>query len=289
MNPLFMSGQQGSQVIATAVRWLRAAGIEEPVRDARILLAHALKSSPAGISPRMHDVLADHELKSFEGLITQRRMRQPVAQIVGYRRFATRTFKVTPDVMDPRPETETLIELAKKEPYSNVLDLGLGSGVILLTLLADRRGKARGTGVDLTEEACHVAYANAQSCGVTDVADIFISDWFQYVEGQFDLIVTNPPYIAGKEMEFLQPEVHDWEPHTALTDGADGLTAYRRIAEDLLTYLAPGGRFLCEIGPTQGTEVSEILAAAGLVDVTVHPDMDGRDRVVLGRHPTNLG
>ncbi|MBM7067481.1 peptide chain release factor N(5)-glutamine methyltransferase [Actibacterium sp. 188UL27-1] len=281
-----MPGQQGNQVIATAVRWLRDAGVDDAPRDARILLAHALRISPAALTPRIHDTLTDAELKSYGSLIEQRRMRQPVAQIVGYRRFATRTFKVTPDVMDPRPETETLIELAKAEPYTNVLDLGVGSGAILLTLLADRRGQARGTGVDLTEEACAVAYANAQSTGVVEQADIFISDWFQYVEGQFDLIVSNPPYIAAQEMELLQPEVHDWEPHTALTDGVDGLTAYRRIAADLLTYLSPGGRFLCEIGPSQGAAVSEILSAAGLADVTVHTDIDGRDRVVAARHST---
>ena len=158
-----------------------------------------------------------------------------------------------------------------------------------MTLLADRRGQSRGTGVDLTEEACSVAYANAQSIGVVEQADIFISDWFEYVEGQFDLIVSNPPYITRAEMELLQPEVHDWEPHTALTDGADGLTAYRRIAAELLTYLSPGGRFLCEIGPDQGEAVSHILTAAGLADVTVHPDMDGRDRVVHARHPGNCG
>ena len=109
MNPIFMPGQQGNQVIATAVRWLRNAGVNDPARDARVLLAHALNFSPAALTPRLHAALAAPEMKAYEGLIAQRRMRQPVSQIVGYRHFATRTFKVTPDVMDPRPETETLI------------------------------------------------------------------------------------------------------------------------------------------------------------------------------------
>lgn len=284
----FQKGQMPAVLLSTAIRHMTGAGVPDATRDARILLSHAMGvTSGAGLTPFMQDAVPDQAIAKFEDVVERRIQRQPVSQIIGKRHFATRQFHVTQDVMDPRPETEILIELAKEEPYARVLDLGVGSGAILMTLLADRRGQSTGVGVDLSEEACHVAFANAQACGVLDQADIFISDWFEHVEGTFDLIVSNPPYIAQSEMDALSPEVHDWEPHMALTDGADGLTAYRRICADLDAYLAPGGRFLCEIGPSQGAAVSALIRDAGLVDLAVHRDWDGRDRVVFGRKPVS--
>jgi release factor glutamine methyltransferase len=285
MTRLFKTGLTGQQAVTTAVRHLNEAGVADAPRDARKLLAHALGVSSAALGVHIFDPLTQKTLKAFEEAIQRRLRRQPVSQIIGTRHFATRTFQVTPDVLDPRPETEILIEVAKTEPYTRVLDLGLGSGVILCTLLADRRGQCTGVGVDVTEAACAVAFANAQSTGVIEVIDIFISDWFEHVEGQFDLIVTNPPYIAASEMSALAPEVREWEPHGALSDGGDGLTAYRRISAQVLTYLAPGGRFICEIGPTQAKDVVHLLEAAGLVDIHIHQDFDARDRVVSARHP----
>lgn len=165
-----------------------------------------------------------------------------------------------------------------------MLDLGVGSGCILITLLAER-SSATGLGVDLSEAACLQASANAVAHGVQDRAEIQRSDWFENIGGHFDLIVSNPPYIALDEMDGLSPEVREHEPRLALTDEADGLDAYRRIAAGAPDHLVPGGRLLVEIGPTQAQAVGALFDAAGLADIRVVPDLDGRDRVVGARMP----
>ncbi|MEF9605777.1 peptide chain release factor N(5)-glutamine methyltransferase, partial [Paracoccus sp. PXZ] len=156
------------------------------------------------------------------------------------------------------------------------------TGAILISLLAERPG-ARGTGTDISPAALMVARENAARIGVC--ADFLESDWFASVAGQFDLIVSNPPYIALDEMADLSPEVREWEPRHALTDGADGLSAYRAIAAGAPAHLSPGGRLLVEIGPTQGRAVAALMQAAGLVEPRILPDLDGRDRVVGARKP----
>jgi release factor glutamine methyltransferase len=191
---------------------------------------------------------------------------------------------VTSDVLDPRPETETLVAAALEEPFVRVLDLGLGSGCILLTLLAERPG-ATGLGVDLSPAALEVAGRNAVRIGVSDRATLALSNWFQNVDGLFDLIVSNPPYIALAEMPGLQPEVRDWEPRLALTDEGDGLGAYRAILAGAASHLAPQGRLMVEIGPTQAEAVAEIGAAHGFAPPEVRRDLDGRARVCLFRVP----
>ncbi|HRO15392.1 MAG TPA: peptide chain release factor N(5)-glutamine methyltransferase, partial [Paracoccus sp. (in: a-proteobacteria)] len=202
------------------------------------------------------------------------------SQIVGWRDFWKHRFRVTRDTLDPRPETETLVAAALDRPWRTVLDLGTGTGAILLSLLADRPGAA-GLGVDLSPAALDVARANAAALGIN--AAFAQSDWFSAVHGQFDLIVSNPPYIAAAEMAGLSPEVRDWEPRAALTDEGDGLGAYRAIAAGAGAHLAPGGWMMVEIGPGQGAAVAGLFCAAGLHQVTVAPDLDGRDRLVSGR------
>jgi release factor glutamine methyltransferase len=182
-------------------------------------------------------------------------------------------------VLDPRPETETLIAAALDGTFSRVLDLGTGSGAILITLLAERR-LATGTGVDLSEKALSVAAANAASLAVADRAIFLQSDWLRAVSGTFDLVVSNPPYIAEAEMPGLAPEVLQWEPRLALTPGGDGLAAYRSILRDIRLVLTPPGRVLLETGAGQGDAVAALCRAAGLRAVTVLQDIDGRDRVV---------
>jgi release factor glutamine methyltransferase len=203
---------------------------------------------------------------------------------VGARAFWGREFRVTRDVLDPRPETETLVALALAEPFARVLDLGTGSGCILVTLLAERPG-ARGVGTDISPEALLIAGENAARHGVEERVVLTPSDWFADIGGRYDLIVSNPPYIAEGEMAGLAPEVRDFEPRGALTDEGDGLGAYRVLAAGAPGHLAPGGRLLVEIGPTQGAAVSRLFAEAGLERVAVHPDLDGRDRVVAARRP----
>jgi release factor glutamine methyltransferase len=191
---------------------------------------------------------------------------------------------VTPDVLDPRPETEVLVAAALEAGFRRVLDLGVGSGAILLSLLADR-AEATGVGTDLSAAALAVAQANADALGVAARVGFQQADWFSGLVGQFDLIVSNPPYIAEDEMSGLAPEVRDWEPWLALTPGGDGLAAYRAIAAGVGAHLAPGGRVILEIGPTQGAAVAALLAEAGLEGVAVRPDLDGRDRIVAAWLP----
>lgn len=275
-----------SLTVGAALIAARAALREVPggAGDAAILLAHAL-----GL-PRERLLLATGELMgagpqaALEALLARRAAREPVWRILGARVFYGRRFAIAPCVLDPRPETETLVEAALAGPFGRVLDLGTGSGCILLTLLAERPG-ARGLGTDISAPALTVAQQNARALGLEAQAAFWQSDWFAGVEGRFDLIVSNPPYIAAAEMAALAPEVRDWDPAIALTPGGDGLGAYRAIADGVARHLAPGGRCLLEIGPTQGAQVAALLAGAGLAHATILPDLDGRDRVVLATCP----
>jgi release factor glutamine methyltransferase len=270
--------------LAAAVARLQAAGIEDAGRDARVLLAHALGIGPDRLTLHLQDRMDTSQLAAFEASLAARLARQPVAQIAGRRLFWGLSFRVTPDTLDPRPETETLVAEALERPFLKVLDLGTGTGCILLSCLKGMP-MARGVGVDASPAALAVAEANARDLGLAERARFLQSDWFSAVSGVFDLIVSNPPYIAEAEMASLAPEVRDWEPHLALTPGGDGLDSYRVIARGAGARLMPGGRILLEIGPTQGRAVADMLTAAGLEGVRVLPDMDGRDRVVLGLKP----
>jgi release factor glutamine methyltransferase len=274
-----VSGTVGDAVAAATAR-LQAAGVPEAAGDARRLVAHAVGIAPDRLTLHLSEPFAAGP--ALESALAAREARQPVSQIVGNRLFWGRAFRVTPDVLDPRPETETLVAAALEAPFERVLDLGSGTGCILLTLLAERP-LATGIGVDVSEAALAVARENAARLGVT--AEFRRSDWFSAVAGTFDLIVANPPYIAAGEMVGLAPEVRDWEPKGALTDGGDGLGAYRIIAAGVAEHLAPGGRLLLEIGLGQGPAVADLLAAAGLEGAVLRPDMTGRTRVVEVRAP----
>ncbi len=273
-----------AQAMVAATARLRAAGVADPARDARVLLAHAARIEASRVTLIAPEELSPEIAERYEQLISLRAIRVPVSHLLGEREFYGRRFRVSRDVLDPRPETETLIEVALSEPFDHILDLGVGSGCILITLLAER-ASATGLGIDLSESACLQASANAVQHQVQGRAEIQCSDWFEDIEGQFDLIVSNPPYISLAEMEVLSPEVREHEPRIALTDEGDGLGAYRRIAAGAPDFLMPGGRLLVEIGPTQGAQVSALFDAAGLVDARVIPDLDGRDRVVSARMP----
>lgn len=272
----------GADVLRRAIPRLREAGITDAARDARMLLAHAMGIAADRLTLHLADDLDPRTEPAFDALVAARARHQPIAQIIGRRHFWGRSFRVTPDVLDPRPETETLVAAALAEPFDRVLDLGTGSGCILLSLLMDRP-TASGVGVDLSPPALAVAEANRQALGLQDRATLQQGNWFEGVIGTFDLIVSNPPYIAADEMPGLAPDVRDWEPALALTPGGDGLAAYRAILPQAPLYLAPFGRLLVEIGPTQGAAILKMMQAAGLQDVTVLPDLDGRDRVVSGR------
>ncbi|MFN3955001.1 MAG: peptide chain release factor N(5)-glutamine methyltransferase [Pararhodobacter sp.] len=269
-------------LLAAAAARLRAAGVPDPVRDARLLAAHALGLAPDRLTLHLDDQPDPAQRARLEQALLARAARQPVSQIIGGRWFWGRWFRVTPEVLDPRPETETLVAAALEEPFHRVLDLGTGSGAILLSLLAEQPA-AEGYGIDISVPALGVAAQNAATLGLEGRVRLHRSDWFSDVAGRFDLIVANPPYIGADEMPGLAPESRDWEPHLALTPGGDGLDAYRRIATGVVTHLASGGRLFLEIGPTQAAAVSALLVGVGLKDVRTLHDLDGRARVVSAR------
>lgn len=270
----------GNEALGAAMRALAAAGVPDAARDARRLLAHAIGTAPGRLTLVLPEPLSAEARLAFDRLVTRRAAREPVSHLTGVRAFYGRDFIVTGDVLDPRPETETLIEAALAEPFADVLDLGTGSGCILLTLLAED-SRARGLGVDISPAACRVALRNARALGVDARTQLRVSDWTSDVTGSFDLIVANPPYIAREEMPDLAPEVRDWEPRMALTDEGDGLGAYRVIMSSAPAFLRPGGRLIVEIGPSQASAVRTLAEAAGLSGVAVIADLDGRDRVIV--------
>jgi release factor glutamine methyltransferase len=280
VSPLPSGPLTGAVALVAATRRLAEAGVPDPGRDARRLFSHSLGVEPGRLTLVLPEPVDGEKLAVFEALIERRCAREPVSHLTGSRAFYGRRFKVTRDVLDPRPETETLIEAALSEPFGHVLDLGTGSGCILLTLLAEMPD-ARGIGVDVSEAACAVARENAEALGLADRVHISVSDWVSRVEGMFDLVVSNPPYIARAEMADLAPEVRDWEPTGALTDGADGLSCYRAILAGVTEVLAPGGRLVMELGVGQAEAVGSLAVARGFAPIALIPDLDGRDRVIV--------
>lgn len=274
-----MSGTVAAALREAAAR-LAAAGVPDPARDARLLMAAALGVASVGLTPVLRDPLPEAAAAAFAAHVAARLARRPVAQILGRRAFWGRDFAVNADVLDPRPETETLVALALGgRPPARLLDLGVGSGAILVTLLAEWPS-ARGVGTDVSAAALAVAAANAARHGVADRAEFLRADWGEGLAGRFDLVVSNPPYIPAAAIVGLAPEVRDWEPRLALSPGPVGTESYARIAAGLAGLLTPGGRALFEIGADQAAAVAGIFAAAGFAAVTRHSDLDGRDRVV---------
>lgn len=275
------------EALRAAIARLKAVGVESPAVDARRLLEHAANVPAGMLTVYMPDRIPPEALPLFETLVAGRAARKPVAQLIGKREFRGRNFIVTEDTLDPRPDTEALVDWALQAPFTRVLDLGTGTGCILLSLLADMP-KATGIGADFSAKALTVAKANAQALDLGARATFAHSDWFSAITGRFDLIVSNPPYIAADEMADLAPEVRDHEPRMALTDEADGLTVYRILAAQAGAFLTPGGRIAVEIGWQQGPAVAALFNEARLDAVAIHPDLDGRDRVVVARWPENL-
>ncbi len=278
------------EAFTEAVSVLREAGIETPELDARLLLCHAAGLTHEGFVAQAGRALAPEAAKRLNAMIRRRVSREPVSRITGMREFYGRSFLVDADALDPRPDTETLIEAAldgveqagRRDEPLRLLDLGTGTGCILLTLLAELP-KARGSGTDLSLGALRVAEANAMRLGVAARVSFLRSDWLDGVSGAFDLIVSNPPYIATSEIGGLAPEVGLHDPRLALDGGPDGLDAYRRIAAGAARLLAPQGQLLVEIGASQAVAVAALLREAGFVVETASPRLDlaGRPRVVV--------
>jgi release factor glutamine methyltransferase len=269
---------------------LREAGIETPELDARLLLCHAAALTHESFVARAGEALQSEAAVRLEALVRRRASREPISRITGTREFYGRSFLVDESALDPRSDTETLIEAAlaliektgRREEPLRLLDLGTGTGCILVTLL-DELPKARGFGTDLSPAALRLAEANARRLGVADRASFLASDWLDAIHGEFDLIVSNPPYIASGEIKRLVPEVAHHDPYLALDGGADGLEAYRRIAAGAARLLAPKGAILVEIGASQAPAVAGLLRDGGFFVANDGPsfDLGGRPRVVV--------
>lgn len=268
--------------LVLAVQSLKAAQVPDAARDARRLLCHALDIDSSRLTLALGDEMPKDAKIRFDHLIARRLKREPVSQILGYRDFYGHRFEVTRDVLDPRPETETLVETVFGFDFQSVLDIGTGSGCILLSLIAARVG-ATGVGLDVSQAALAVAKRNAHALGLSDRVKLAQSNWFEAVDGTFDVIVSNPPYIDEKEWETLDPEPKEWEPKLALTPGIDGLAPYKVIAETAPKHLNKNGWLAVEIGWQQGVAVKDIFEANGFSDVRVIQDLDARDRVVVAR------
>lgn len=266
---------------------LEAAGVDTPVIDARLLVEAATGARRADILAEPKRALSPPQTAQLEAYLARRERREPVSHILGAKGFWKIMLKVTPDVLTPRPDTEAILDMvlpmfAADQAFS-VLDLGVGSGAILLAILAERPA-ARGLGVDVSEAALAVARENAASLGLESRAALLRGDWTAGLDGdQFDLVVSNPPYIRSDDIRTLAPEVRDHEPRLALDGGVDGLAAYRRLAPEILRMLRPGGVFAVEIGLGQRSDVERLLKAAGGVEITVGQDLGGHERVVGGK------
>jgi release factor glutamine methyltransferase len=276
-----------AQARRAAADRLRERGFDTPDLDARLLVGHALGLDHAALIAQSARRLTAAETAALEASVARRLAREPVARILGTREFWSLALRITPDVLVPRPETETVVEavLAVVERDRPLLfaDLGVGSGAILLALLSELP-MAFGIGTDRDPAALGVARDNAQRLALADRAGFVACDFGAALAGGCDVVVSNPPYIPTSDIAALAADVRDHDPRAALDGGPDGLAAYRAIAADAARLLAPGGWLAVEIGVGQGDAVSGLLAARGLaVAGAPRPDLAGRPRVVMAR------
>ena len=266
-------------LLALGQQKLKQADIDTAGRDARLLAAAAMDINTAQVTLKALDHVSKQQQDHFESMIEQRRSFKPVSRILGKRQFWNRWFEISPDVLDPRGDSEVLVNLALQQKADRILDLGTGSGILALTLLSEWPD-ALAVGADICEKALLIAQRNAVQLEVSDRFQAQKSDWFEAISGQFDLILSNPPYIGEDEIPHLDPDVRLYDPMIALSPGRDALQAYQNIARDAIGYLKPGGRLLVEIGFRQGEAVRELFASNGLKEIEIIQDLNGIDRVV---------
>ncbi len=274
-----------------AARRLELTGVHTARLDARVLIGHAMDRDTGWLIGHPEAELKGEESARLEALLHRREAREPLAYILGLKEFWSLEFQVSPATLIPRPETETLVQAVLDQlprgGSPRVLDLGTGSGCLLLAILSEWP-KARGIGLDKSAGALEVARANAETLDLTARVEFFESDWFSALmacpeAGTFDAVVTNPPYVAEAEMRGLEPEISRYEPAAALLSGTDGLEAYQRIFDGLRDFLRPGGLFVGEIGSTQGDAAFQLARQSGLGGVNVLNDNAGLPRCVTGR------
>jgi release factor glutamine methyltransferase len=281
---------------AVADAWARLAarGIESPRRDARLLVALAAGMDDAVVLGYPERALDDAAAERLACFVERRLKGEPVSRLAGRREFWSHGFALSPETLDPRPDSETLVEAAlervvDRQAGLSILDLGTGTGCLLLSLLAELPC-AWGIGVDIVPGAAVIARRNAAAMGLESRAFFVVGDWAASLAGGFDLVAVNPPYVASGEIAELAPEVALFEPRTALDGGADGLDAYRALAPQLGKCLAPGGIACVEVGAGQADFAAAFFDRAGLDLVGRHCDMAGRERcLVLGRTKKTVG
>lgn len=276
-----------------AVGTLSLAGVEAPRRDARLLLAAALGRPPAALIGAGGEPVDADEAARFRDLVQRRARREPVSRILGRREFWSLSFEISPDVLDPRADSETLVAAAleafpARDRPLRVLDLGVGGGCLLLSVLAERP-LARGLGLDASPAAAVVARRNALALGLASRAMIAVGDWARAVAGPVDLILANPPYIPHAEIKRLSPEVRDFDPPDALDGGADGLDPYRVILAAAADLLPSDGVAALEVGVGQWRAVADIAEASGLAVLACRRDAAGIARCLVAGGKKRLG
>jgi release factor glutamine methyltransferase len=273
-----------SEALARLERSFEVCSIENPAREARVSLCAASGLSPVALIVDPHEPLGPAASRVQEFAI-RRAASEPLSRILGKREFWGLSLAITPHVLDPRPETETIVEAAlsifsaRRNEALRILDLGVGSGALLCALLTEF-GAARGIGVDLSADAAAVAQGNLRANGLSSRSEIRVGDWTRGLDGPFDLIVSNPPYIPAADLSGLPREVRDFDPWLALDGGSDGLAAYRRILPDARALLALGGSLLAELGATQAADVTALAKQCGFSVATLYQDLAGFDRVL---------
>lgn len=272
------------QALAAARLRLRDAGIPDAGLDARVLVGYALDLSVSDVVGYPERALTDAGRHRIETLLDRRLRREPVAYITGGREFWSLPLSVTPAALIPRPDSETLIEailddVSDRSAPLRVVDLGTGSGCLVLALLREL-ANATAVAVDRSAAALHLARMNAVALGLANRLRFVASDWASALAGPFDIVVTNPPYVATAEWPGLAPEIRLFEPQAALLGGNDGLCAYRRIVPDLPRILAPQGRAYLECGHDQSGRIAELLRGHGFATITVQTDLGGRARCI---------
>ena len=278
-----------------AARWslaqrFRHSGLDAPELDARLIVGHALGLDHAALAAQSRRVLAHQEADAIAALAARRLAREPVARILGRKEFWGLPFKLNAETLVPRPETETVVEAAlanldgenPKLRALRIADLGTGSGALLLALLSELPG-ACGVGTDISPAALDCARDNALALGLSPRASFLACDYGAALQGPFDLLVSNPPYVARADIAALQAEVRDFDPRRALDGGPDGLHGYRAIAADARRLLARNGALVLELGQGQLGAVTALFAAAGLAPAPPRHDLAGIARALVWR------
>jgi release factor glutamine methyltransferase len=267
------------------IRELSLSKIENPQLEARILLAFASGVKQTRIIGYPEDKLDNSIISNLEKIMARRKTGEPIAYITGVKEFWSLNFNVTKETLIPRPDSETIVQsvldtITNHMDHISILDLGTGSGCLLLALLSELP-KAIGVGIDISSRSCKIAKKNAKELGLNNRAKFYQGNWMEGIHDQFDIIVTNPPYVAEPDMEFLDREIRLFEPHLALSGGPDGVAAYRLIAKESITRLKTAGILVVEIGINQAQSIRDIFVQNGLKIIKTQRDFSNIDRCIL--------